>query len=146
LTQVRGLATYTIPRADVQLSTSFQFKPGTLGIGGNDAATNGQSLNANYVVTSAAAGIPLLNNQQTVNLLVPGEKYGEWVNQIDVRVGKIFRFGRTRTLVAIDMYNLLNSNPGLTYQQGFVGAGTTWLYPSSLLMPRFFRFNATVDF
>jgi hypothetical protein len=65
---------------------------------------------------------------------------------MDVRVGKIFRFGRTRTLVAIDMYNLLNSNPGLTYQQGFVGAGTTWLYPSSLLMPRFFRFNATVDF
>jgi hypothetical protein len=146
LTQVRGLATYTIPRADVQLSGSFQFKPGTLGIGGNDAATNGQSLNANYVVTSGVAGIPLLNNQQTVNLLVPGEKYGEWVNQVDVRVGKIFRFGRTRTLVAIDMYNLLNSNPGLTYQQGFVGAGTTWLYPSSLLMPRFFRFNATVDF
>ena len=41
LTQVRGLATYVVPKIDVQLSASFQFKPGTLGLGGNDSATNG---------------------------------------------------------------------------------------------------------
>jgi hypothetical protein len=152
LTQVRGLATYVVPKIDVQLAASFQFKPGTLGLGGNDSASNGQSVAANYAVTSAVAGIPLLNGQQSVNLLVPGEVYGEYVRQVDLRAGKILRFGRTRTLVAIDVYNLLNSNPGLTYQQTFApatatsAAGATWYNPTSLLMPRFVRFNVTFDF
>ena len=146
LTQIRGLASYTIPRIDVQLSTSFQFKPGTLGIGGNDSATNGQSVAANYVVTNAVAGTTLLNNQQSVNLLLPGQVYGDYVRQVDMRAGKILRFGRTRTLVGVDLYNLFNANPGLTFSQNFTGAGTTWLNPTSLLMPRFVRFNVTVDF
>jgi hypothetical protein len=97
-------------------------------------------------VTNAVAGIPLLNNQQTVNLLVPGELYGDYVRQVDMRVGKILRFGRTRTLVGIDIYNMFNANPGLTYQQGFVGTGSTWNNPQTLLMPRFVRFNITTDF
>jgi hypothetical protein len=150
LTQIRGLATYVVPKIDVQLSTSFQFKPGTLGLGGNDSASNGNSVTARYVVTSAQ--VPgILNNQQTVNLLLPGEVYGDYVRQVDLRAGKILRFGRTRTLVAIDVYNLFNSNAGLTYQEGFVipaGAttSTTWYNPQTLLMPRFVRFNITTDF
>jgi hypothetical protein len=146
LTQIRGLTTYVVPKIDVQLSASFQFKPGTLGLAGNDSASNGDSIQARYVVTNAAAGIPLLNNQQTVNLLVPGELYGDYVRQVDMRVGKILRFGRTRTLVGIDIYNMFNANPGLTYQQGFVGTGSTWNNPQTLLMPRFVRFNITTDF
>ena len=52
---------------------------------------------------------------------------------------------------AIDVYNLFNANPGLTYQEGFVvpaGAttSTTWYNPQTLLMPRFVRFNITTDF
>ncbi len=31
--------------------------------------------------------------------------------QVDMRVGKILRFGRTRTLVGVDIYNLFNANP-----------------------------------
>ena len=145
-TQIRGLATYVVPKVDVQLSASFQFKPGTLGLGGNDSASNGNSVQARYVVTNAVAGVPLLNNQQTVNLLLPGELFGDYVRQVDLRVGKILRFGRTRTLVGIDVYNLLNANPGLTYQEAFTGTGATWFNPTSLLMPRFVRFNATFDF
>ena len=75
------------------------------------------------------AGTPLLNNQQTVNLLLPGELFGDYVRQVDLRAGKILRFGRTRTLVAIDVYNLFNANPGLTYQEGFVGTGSTLVQP-----------------
>jgi len=146
LTQIRGLASYVVPKADVQLAASFQFKPGTLGLGGNDSASNGASVNANYVVTNAVAKTSLLNNQQTVNLLQPGQLYGEYIRQMDLRAGKILKLGRTRTLVAIDVYNLFNSNAGLTYQQSFVGAGTTWYYPTTLLMPRFVRFNITTDF
>ena len=146
LTQIRGLATYLVPKIEVQLAASFQFKPGTLGLGGNDSASNGNSVNANYTVTNAIAGIALLNNQQSVNLLEPGEVYGDYVRQVDLRLGKVLRFGRTRSLVALDVYNLFNENPGLTYQQTFTGTGTSWLNPQTLLMPRFVRFNVTFDF
>ena len=72
LTQVRGLTTYVVPKIDVQLAASFQFKPGTLGLGGNDSATQRHLGQANYAVTNAVAGNPLLNSQQSVNLLAPG--------------------------------------------------------------------------
>ena len=47
-----------------------------------------------------------------------------------MRFAKILRFGRTRTLVAIDLYNLFNANPGLTYQQGFAGTGSDVVQPA----------------
>jgi hypothetical protein len=152
LTQARGLASYTVPVVDVQVSAGFQFKPGTLGIAGNAAATNGQSLSANYNVPNAVAqvtlGRPLANNaaNTSVNLLQPGQLYGDRINQLDLRVGKILRFGRTRTLVAVDIYNIFNSNAGLTYNQAFGVDGANWLRPLTILYPRFVRFNATLDF
>jgi len=148
-TQFRGLASYVIPKIDVQISTGIQLKPGTGGVGGNDSASNGASLNANWFAPSSvivpALGRPLIAGAtgQTVNLLVPGQMYGDRVNQVDLRVAKIIRMGRTRTMVGFDLYNLFNSNPGLTYNQTF---GTNYLRPTSILMPRFVRFNATVDF
>jgi hypothetical protein len=152
LTQVRGLAAYTIPKIDVAISASFQLKPGTLGVGGNDTATNGTSVAANYNVPNAVAqaslGRPLsLNAANTpVNLLLPGQLYGDRVNQVDMRFAKVLRFGHTRTLVGLDLYNLFNANPGLTYNQGWGADGGTWLRPLTILYPRFVRFNATVDF
>jgi hypothetical protein len=152
LTQVRGLAAYTVPKVDVAVSASFQFKPGTLGIGGNDSATNGQSVNANYPVPNAVAqaslGRPLALGavNTNVNLLRPGMLYGDRVNQVDMRVAKVLRFGRTRTLVGLDLYNLFNANPGLTFNQNFGTNGATWFRPQTILLPRFLRFNATIDF
>jgi hypothetical protein len=152
LTQVRGLAAYTIPKIDVAISASFQLKPGTLGVLGNDTATNGTSVAANYNVSNAEAqaslGRPLsLGATNTaVNLLLPGQLYGDRVNQVDMRFAKVLRFGRTRTLVGLDLYNLFNANPGLTYGQAWGTNGATWLRPQTVLYPRFVRFNATVDF
>jgi Carboxypeptidase regulatory-like domain len=148
-TQFRGLASYVIPKIDVQISTGIQLKPGTGGLGGNDSASNGASLNANYNLPNAQVlailGRPLVGGGANlpVNLLVPGQQYGDRVNQVDLRAAKILRLGGTRTLVGFDLYNLFNSNPGLTYNQAF---GPNYLRPTSILMPRFIRFNATVDF
>jgi hypothetical protein len=148
-TQVRGLTSYVVPKVDVQLSATFQFKPGTGGIGGNSTASNGASLNANWFAPASvivpALGRPLIAGGigQTVNLTTPGQLYGNRINQVDVKVGKILRFGGTRTLVALDLYNLFNANPALSWNQTF---GTNYLRPTGILMPRFVRFNLTVDF
>jgi carboxypeptidase family protein len=43
-------------------------------------------------------------------------------------------------------YNLFNANPGTAFNQMFSAGSTTYLRPTTILRPRFVRFNATVDF
>jgi len=68
-----------------------------------------------------------------------------------MRVTKLLRFGRTRSNVGIDLYNLFNANTGTAFNQVYGTAGTatlgsTWLRPTTILNARFVRFNATIDF
>ncbi len=148
-TQFRALTSYVVPKIDVQLSGTFQFKPGTGGIGGNSTASNGASLDANWFAPASiivpALGRPLVAGAtgQTLNLTAPGQLYGNRINQVDLRIAKILRFKGTRTLVGFDLYNLFNANPALSWNQTF---GASYLRPTQVLMPRFVRFNATIDF
>jgi hypothetical protein len=153
LTSVRGLASYTVPRVDVLVSGTFRSIPGVAPAGGT-VASNGNSLSANYNVTSAIlqaqTGRPLAPGLtfQTVNLLLQGHTFPDRLNSLDLRVGKNLRFGRTRTNLAIDVYNLFNSNTGTAYNQTYdpVTNGATWLAPTQVLNARFARFNVTFDF
>ena len=127
--------------------------PGTY-TGTTDAfyGTNGIALAANYVLTNAIAsqslGRPLSGglSQVTVNLLTPSQMYGERLNQVDLRAGKVLKFGRVRTQLALDLYNLLNLNTTTSYLENYGTNGATYLQPLSVLRPRFLRLNATVDF
>jgi hypothetical protein len=153
LTSVRGLVSYTVPKVDVLVSGSFRSTPGVAPVGGS-VASNGNALAANYNVSSAVlqaqTGRPLTPGLafQTVNLLLQGHTFPDRLNSLDVRFGKILRFGRTRTNVAIDLYNLFNSNTGTVYNQVYdpVTNGATWLAPTTVQNPRFARFNVTFDF
>ena len=138
LTQLRALSSYVIPKIDVQFSGVFQSKPGAL-------------LAANYAVPSAEitrilgrapAGNPA---NVTINILAPGERYGDRVNQLDFRAAKILKFGRTRTMVGIDLYNALNASAVLTYNNAFVPGGT-WLQPQTVLTARLIKFSAEITF
>jgi len=75
----------------------------------------------------------------------PGARYGDRVNQLDFRVAKILRFSGRRAMIALDLYNALNANPVLTYNNNFVPNGT-WLQPRSILTPRLFRISAELNF
>jgi hypothetical protein len=143
LTQARGLGSYVIPKIDVQLSGVFQSKPGAL-------------LSANYAVPNAAVvsslGRSLAGNAPnvTVNLIAPGSQYGDRVNQLDFRIAKILKFGRTRTMAGIDLYNALNSSAILTYNNAFVPATATspgsWLQPVTILTGRLIKVSAEITF
>ena len=108
-------------------------------------------LAANYAATNADVAPSLGRDLSgsaanvTVNLVAPGTMYGDRLNQLDVRVGKTLRVGRTRTLVALDVYNALNSSAVLTYNTAFVPGGP-WLQPLTIVTPRFFRITAEIDF
>ena len=138
LTQLRGLGSYIIPKIDVQFSGVFQSKPGAL-------------LSANYAVPNAqvvpSLGRSLAGNAPnvTVNLIQPGSLYGDRVNQLDFRIAKILKYGRTRTMVGIDLFNSLNSNAILTYNNAFVPNGT-WLQPVTILTGRLVKISAEINF
>ena len=92
-------------------------------------------------------GRVLSANQQfaAINLITPGDVWGDRVNELDIRIGKILRFGRTRTNIGFDVYNVLNSAAILTYNQAFVPNGP-WLAPLSVLTPRFAKIGAQISF
>jgi hypothetical protein len=85
---------------------------------------------------------------QTVDLTLPGQVYPERVNSLDLRLAKVIRFSRYRANVGFDFYNLFNANTGTAFNQVYdvTSNGASWLRPTTVLNPRFARFNLTVDF
>jgi hypothetical protein len=159
LTTYRSAVTYTVPKIDVLVAGSLRSTPNVVPSTVNTfVATNGASLPANYNVMNAhlqrsnlardlATGLAF----QTVDLTLPGDVYPDRINSVDLRVAKVLRFGRTSTNVGFDFYNLLNSNTGTQFQQVYnsslaPNAVVVWGNPTSILNPRFARFNVTVNF
>ena len=139
VTSYTGLGSYTLPKVDVLFSGTFR-------------SDQGGALAANWVVSNAlvqpSLGRPLSNNAPnvTVNLVEPGTLYGDRINEVDLRLAKILKFGRTRTNVGFDIYNLMNLAPVLSYNQTFSPTTTTWLTPTAVLQPRFWKSSVQVDF
>ena len=153
LTQSRALATYTLPTIDVLVSAIFRSQPNAQPAA-NAIATNGGSRIATYQMSPAqylaATGVALRPGlaQQAVNLLAPGAVYGDRITAMDLRVGKVLRFGTKRMNVGLDLYNLFNSNTPTAYETVFDVAtvGARWLRPTTVLTPRATRFNVQLDF
>jgi hypothetical protein len=143
-----GFTVRTTVRSDLTITTQLPSTRPTIRAC-PAVASNGSSLDANWCAASSiitpALGRPLVAGAtgQSVNLTVPGQLYGNRINQVDLRVAKILRLAGTLTMVGFDLYNLFNSNPALTWDQNY---GVNYLRPTAILMPRFIRFNATVDF
>jgi len=135
LTQAKFLGSYTIPRIDVLVSGTYQSLPGP-------------QILANYVATTAevrpSLGRDLAGGARnvTINIAEPGTLYGERVNQLDIRIAKILRFGGSRANVGIDIYNAFNGSAPLTLNNSF-GA---WQNPTEILLARFVKLNLSFDF
>ena len=153
ITTFRGLASYRIPKADVQVSSTIRSARTTA----SENASNGSSLSANYqlpntVVQTLLGRLPAgaqATGTTTVNLLAPSELYPlTRRTEVDIRIAKILRLAGARFDLGVDVYNLFNANATTTYQQTylFTDNGATWLNPTAILGPRLARFNATVTF
>jgi hypothetical protein len=135
LTQVKFFASYVVPRLDVQASATFQSLPGP-------------EIQANYIATNAAVSPSLGRslaggaNNVTVNLVAPGTTYGDRTNQVDLRVGKLLKFGSVRATASLDVYNVFNANTVLTLNNAYAA----WLRPLSILNPRFAKLVLQLDF
>jgi Carboxypeptidase regulatory-like domain len=138
LTQLRGLGSYQIPRIDAHVSAVFQSKPGPL-LSANYAMPASQV--AQFLGRAPSGNVPNV----TINLIEPGSLYGDRVNQLDFRFAKNFAFGGKRAMVSLDLYNALNVNPVLTYNNSFTPGGP-WLQANSILTGRLARISAEWTF
>jgi hypothetical protein len=135
LTQFKFLTTYTIPRVDVNLATTIQSTPGPV-IAADRIYTNAEII--------PSLGRPLSSNaaNATINLLDPGDIYGDRVNQVDFRLGKTFRFGGRRAQANLDIYNLFNANPVMQENRSYA----VWRTPQRIMDARLFKISGQFDF
>ncbi len=160
-TTLRGLATYTIPKIDVQISATLRSQPAfELGTGSGTVGPNANGAIwqvPNSVVQQQLGRLPVgsLPNG-TTNVLLIDNEHRMYVdgrrNQIDMRIAKVLRFGQTRSDIGLDLFNMLNTNYATAYTStyqyspGNTLQGGTWLNPTSIYTPRFVRLNFTVNF
>ncbi|MGE0446790.1 MAG: carboxypeptidase regulatory-like domain-containing protein [Vicinamibacterales bacterium] len=142
LTQVKLLGSYNLPWG-VSAAATFQSIPG-------------QQILANFVATGADV-VPSLgrnlaagaNATATVPLIRPNSVYGDRVNQIDLRLGRTFGIRNAKLKGMIDLYNLLNANTVLLWNNTYgtrASAGAAWLRPSQILGGRMLKFGVQLDF
>jgi hypothetical protein len=75
-------------------------------------------------------------------VVVPGAMFGDRLNQIDLRVGKILKFRRTRTAVNLDLFNAFNRSPALTVNNNYA----SWLLPQAILQGRLVKISVQANF
>jgi hypothetical protein len=162
MTSFTGNASYTVPKVGLLVSAQVRSRnPANIGGVGAASATNGASLNANTQVPNTVVqqilgrlpGVALATQNTTVNLVQPAELYPtDRLNQVDMRFAKIVRFSNRRLDIAVDLYNLFNTNDATgfdgtyDYSVGNVLQGGEWLQPTGIVPPRFARINFTFSY
>jgi hypothetical protein len=151
-TNVKGLASYNVPKIDVLVSGTFHSLPYP---GGNFPSITNQSLGGQAFLlfneTSLTRPFSGVDAVQFFNIVKPGTvQYFDRLNGVDLRFGKILKYGRTKTLVAVDIFNITNSNAIDVYQQTYgptiLTPQSTYLNPLSITQARFFKISAQFDF
>ena len=111
-------------------------------------STPGPVISANRLYTNAeiqpSLGRPLSGGaaNTTINLLVPGDIYGDRVNQFDLRLSKVFRFGGRRAQANLDIYNVMNANPVMQENASYA----VWRTPQRIMDARLFKISGQFDF
>jgi hypothetical protein len=135
-TTLSTLASYVLPKVDVQVSGVFRSSPGSQ-ISANRVYNNAE------IQSSLGRPLPGGASNISINLLSPGEMYRDRINLTDLRFAKLLRFGTRRLNVGLDIFNAFNSNVVLNSNNTY---GSSWLTPTSVQSARQAQFSAKFDF
>jgi hypothetical protein len=149
LTQLKFIGSYTVPKIDVQIGGSYQNIPGlellaTYAEPNSDIARPVSAGGLGHLPSTAVSAAATTN----LALVPPQTDYYERVNQLDLRIGKILKYSRTRANLSLDLYNLFNKSTvtGAGFGYTATTATNTWLAPSSVIAPRLAKVSVTFDF
>ncbi len=139
-------------RTTYKMSAAYQL-PYEFQLSGSFLAQPGPSVAANYTVTAAIAGRPIVGSTAGgttigVNLIQPNTVFLETRKQLDLRLGRTFRFGTKRIQGFADFFNILNAgtvtNVNQTY--GANPATNAWRTPTLIMDARYVRFGVQMSF
>jgi hypothetical protein len=85
-----------------------------------------------------------LTANTTLAILPPAAYYGDRLNQLDFRVGKVLRMARTRAVVSLDMFNIFNVATLTSASNTYSAA--SWLGVQNVVAPRLLKGTLTFDF
>jgi hypothetical protein len=141
LTQFKGYGVYTVPKIDVQVSGTFRSTTGT-SLSAAFTATNA------YLAANSTLGRALSGNAANVILGVaePNQLFTQRRNELDMRIGKVVRLNKTRSVISLDMFNALNSDAIVTQTQAYVLPTPAWLRPTEVLNARLLKVSWAFDF
>ncbi len=140
-TQIKFLVVYPLPMG-FQTSATYQNIPG-IPIVASNPTPNAQiapSLGRNV---GSCRGAATCNANVTIDLIPPNSQFEDRLQQLDVRIARIFRFGKLRVRGNFDIYNVINGASVLSENGGY---GTSWLTPYEIMGGRMFKFSGQLDF
>jgi hypothetical protein len=138
-------------RTTVKASAAYSF-PYDINLSGSFTAIPGPGVSANYQVTSAIAGRPIIGStagtaSTTINLIEPGTFFLDRQNRLDLRVGKTFRVGERRVQGFMDAFNVFNVGTIVRVNENYAATGTNaWFTPTGIMEGRFVRFGVQMSF
>ena len=139
-TELKGLGSYTVPKIGVQVAGTFTSRPGP---------PKSALLQYSAAEIARTLGRVPSGGAQTisVNLFETNEAFYPSIGTLDLRVGKLVRWGRMRANLGVDIYNALNSSTGQTYNGTYTpSTPALWGTPTLILPARFAKLGAQIDF
>lgn len=139
-------------RTTVKLSGAYQL-PYDFQLSGTFQAVPGADIDANYTVTAALAGRPIIGSTAggttiSVNLVEPNTVFLDYRKTFDLRLAKNFRFDRARIQPFADIFNVLNWGTVTRVNETFGANPATnpWLSPQAIQDGRYVRFGLQMSF
>ena len=140
-------------RTTFKMSAAYQL-PYEFQLSGSFLAQPGPSVAANYTVTAAIAGRAIIGSTAGattigVNLIQPNTVFLDYRKQLDLRLGRTFRFGsRTRIQGFADFFNILNAGSVTRVNEtyGANPATNAWMRPTAIMDARYVRFGMQMSF
>jgi hypothetical protein len=140
-------------RPDVKVFGSHTF-PGLVTVSGTYQLSTGPNITATWNVpgpiAAAALGRPLsagATATKSIQLIEPGTLWSGYLNQLDLRVSREFRFGRYRFRADANLYNVSNSDFINSVNTTFsTTASNQFLRPTGVLQGRLFKIGGQVLF
>jgi hypothetical protein len=139
--QVKFSGVYPLPY-EIQVAATFQNLPGTPQ-SAQLVASNAQiaqSLGRNLSDCPASGACTATRIVEVVPFQTIFE---DRITQLDLRLTKIFRFGRARVRGMADVYNVFNAAAATGVATRY--AGPFWLFPYQIMGGRLFKFGAQFD-
>jgi hypothetical protein len=139
-------------RTTFKLSGAYQL-PYEFQLSGTFMAVPGASVAANYTVTAAIAGRPIVGSTAggttiNVNLVEPNTVFLDYRKTFDLRIARNFRVDRMRLQPFADFFNVMNFGTVTRINEtyGANPATNAWLTPQAIQDGRYVRFGVQLSF